>query len=95
MANMLQNDLLIRLPPFHFDADLDPALHFDADSTLMRKRILIQLPKMMQIYADPDPQHCSFIRKNNSTILSSKKLLVRGKYFLGSSFIPSLCLLVG
>jgi hypothetical protein len=43
---MLQNDPL-RLPPFHFDADLDPAFtsmdpdpaffHFDA----------IQLPKMM------------------------------------------------
>ncbi len=63
--------------------------------TLMRIRI--QLPKMMRNHADtdPDPQHCSFIHKNNSTILSSKKLLVRGKYFPGSSFIPSLCLLVG
>jgi hypothetical protein len=40
--NMLQNDLLIRLPPFLFDADPDPDFHFDADSTLMAK-------------ADPDP----------------------------------------
>ncbi len=59
--------------------------------------IRIQLPKMIRNHADtdPDPQHCSFIHKNNNTILSSKKLLVRGKYFPGSSFIPSLCLLVG
>ncbi len=27
---MLQNDPL-RPPPFHFDADLDPAFYFDAD----------------------------------------------------------------
>ncbi len=76
---MLQNDLIIRLLTFHFDADPDPAFHFDADSTLKRKRIriLIQLPKMMQIHADPDPQQCSFIRKNNKTVLFSIKLLMR------------------
>ncbi len=38
----------------------DPAYHFDADPDfyLMRIRMLIQVTKMMQIHADPDPQHC-------------------------------------
>jgi hypothetical protein len=47
---MLQNDPL-RLLPFHFDADPYGIQLF----TLTRIRI--QLPKMMRIHADPDPQH--------------------------------------
>jgi hypothetical protein len=42
--SMLRNDPL-RLPPFHFYADPDPAFHFDADLD----------PAYAD--ADPDPQH--------------------------------------
>jgi len=40
---MLQNDPL-RLQPFHFDVDPDPAFHFVADPD--------PLPKIMRIHAD-------------------------------------------
>jgi hypothetical protein len=53
-------------PDFLWDADPDPNFHSDADPdpafTLMRIRIWlftlkrIQLPKMMRIHADTDPQ---------------------------------------
>jgi hypothetical protein len=67
---VLQNDPLRLLLPFHFDADPDPAFpfdenpetafHFDADPVSTLMRIRIQLPKMMRINVDPDPdaQHC-------------------------------------
>jgi hypothetical protein len=44
---MIQNDPT-RLPPFHFDADPDPAF-----KGLMLIRIRIQLPKLMRSHADP------------------------------------------
>jgi hypothetical protein len=48
------------LTPFHFEADPDPAFHFEdpdpALSPLMWTRTRIQLPKIMRIHADPE--HC-------------------------------------
>ncbi len=65
---MFQNDLL-RLPPFHFDADpdLDPAFDFYAD-----------LDPASQNDADPDPQHwCKLTLKFIVLISLMRSSLVR------------------
>jgi hypothetical protein len=59
---MRQNDSP-RLPPFHFDADLDPALHFDADADLDPAFHFDagpdkDLDPAFQNNADPGPRHC-------------------------------------
>ncbi len=51
---MLQNDPL-RRPPFHFDADPDPAFYFDAD------------PCFPPFHFDADPDHEVFLTKKIST----------------------------
>jgi hypothetical protein len=62
---MLQKDPL-RLPPFHFDADPRSQLF-----TLMRTA-----PKMMQIHADPDPQHCLYVQHFKTKIDSDTHRLI-------------------
>ncbi len=53
---MLQNDPL-KLPPFHFDADSDPAYHFDADP-------------VFHFDADPDPASHKWCGTGSATLVN-------------------------